>query len=107
VKVVLPHVLLVAATALYTVIGAAIFEQIERPHEFRVKTENAKSVRDMQVVRLTGNLDVEVTTLQKISVQNVGLTNSSLFLFYLVTLRNTFPSPKMSVNQNNYLVKKL
>uniref|UniRef100_A0A914W3A9 Potassium channel domain-containing protein n=1 Tax=Plectus sambesii TaxID=2011161 RepID=A0A914W3A9_9BILA len=58
VKVVLPHVLLVAATGLYTVIGAAIFAAIERPHEFRVKMENAKSVREMQfdMLRTAWNL---------------------------------------------------
>lgn len=48
-KIVLPHVILVVGTLLYTLLGASIFYLIERPNEVWKKERETQAVRALQV----------------------------------------------------------
>ena len=48
-RLILPHVLLIVATALYSVVGAAVFYRIENPHEQAHIRAHSKAIVDAQV----------------------------------------------------------
>lgn len=52
-RLVVPHLALIAATSIYTLLGATAFYYIERPYEFEHRLFHQRRIRDAQVCFLS------------------------------------------------------